>query len=179
MKKKPWKQGDLDGLCGAYSVVNAVYYLYRDFSQDDCEDLFSFMVKNHTDLFSQALVGGMRFKQLWSLANGVKDYLAPTRTLNLYRPFYNQKVKKPDEFLDHVSPMIGPRAVVLIGFGEPWNHWSLITKITPKSVRFQDSDELKRVNRSVLALLKKNDKDVELDYHQSIVIERGKAHRDK
>ena len=40
---KPLKQGELDGLCGVYSIINAAKYLFpRD--QIDLEDLFAFIL---------------------------------------------------------------------------------------------------------------------------------------
>lgn len=170
-QKIPLYQGRLDGLCGAYSILNAVNYLYNDFSRTDCEKLFAFMVKSHPELITQAIVGGMRFKHVWKLANDVQGYLAPKRNLKMYRPFYNnQKVASADEFLDRVSEMMGTRAVVLLGLGHPINHWSVATKISPKSIRLQDG-VMKRVNRSQLSL-DQGERLIQLDYHQSIVIER-------
>jgi hypothetical protein len=171
--KKPWKQGSFDGLCGAYSVVNAVHYLYEDFSQEDCAALFTYMVRSHPELFSQALLSGMRFKQLWGLANTAKKCIAPYRTMRLYRPFYNQKVSSVDDFMDRVSTMIGTNAVMLVGLGRPWNHWSVASKITPKTITFQDSGScnVQRVYKSSLSL-EDSDGHIMLDYHQSIVIER-------
>ena len=178
--KKPWRQGQFDGLCGAYSILNAVYYLYHDFSHDDGEKLFAYMVKNNRELFADALLNGMGIKQLWTLAHSAKDYLAPARIMNLYRPFHNKKMSSSRAFLDQASTMIGPRAVMVIDLGDPWNHWSVATKITPKTICFRDSETMKRLNRSLLSLpkkpklgsLKKSDTKVALEYHCSMVIER-------
>jgi hypothetical protein len=37
---EPYKQGDLDGLCGIYSIINAVRLVHKGLTDDDCDELF-------------------------------------------------------------------------------------------------------------------------------------------
>ena len=75
----PLKQGELDGLCGVYSIINAAKYLFpRD--QIDLEDLFAFILtkideRNKPKLLT-VLLNGMSRKTLVTLYNDVlREYI--------------------------------------------------------------------------------------------------------
>ena len=37
---KPYRQGDLDGLCGIYAIINAVSFLCPEMDRETARDLF-------------------------------------------------------------------------------------------------------------------------------------------
>ena len=43
--RQPYRQGDLDGLCGVYSIVNAVRALCPELDQDGAEWLFAHLMQ--------------------------------------------------------------------------------------------------------------------------------------
>ena len=44
--RRPYRQGDLDGLCGVYSVVNAVRVLCPELDQEGAEWLFAHLLQS-------------------------------------------------------------------------------------------------------------------------------------
>src|SRR5687768_7790935 len=73
-RKRAYRQGDLDGLCGAYSVVNAARYLFR-LNNEQAREVFRGLVKTlvrtrphpHDRLIDG--IGLRQLKQLVAAAN--------------------------------------------------------------------------------------------------------------
>ena len=42
---KPMRQGDLDGLCGVYAIVNAIRWLCPNMSEAQSENLFAALIQ--------------------------------------------------------------------------------------------------------------------------------------
>ena len=169
---KAWQQGRFDGLCGVYSLINAVNYLDGSFGEEDCGKLFEFIIKAGGTAFPSALYQGLGFMQLWGIAGAVRDHLAPQLTLQLSRPFYRAQEDTLDSYLDTVAGLItGKDAVAIVGLGKPWDHWTVIAEVDPRSVRFHDSYGIKRMKRSALSLTVGEDV-TKVDYHQTIIVEK-------
>jgi len=168
---KAWQQGRFDGLCSIYSVINSVSYLDRTFSEDECSALFEFMIKAGGDLFPAAIYEGMLHSKLWGIAEQVQTHLAERVPLEFSRPFLRKQVDSVDEFCDILSKHLKSDAVALVGLGSPWDHWTVITRVAPRSVMFHDSYGIKRMNKSSLSL-ENRPKTTRIDYHQTIIISR-------
>lgn len=170
MHKKPWQQGHFDGYCGLYSLINAVDYLHPEFTEDDCEKLFACLVRA-SDFVDHVMLNGLDFEPLCTVAESVPGFLKGRSTIRFIRPFVVGEVESTDEFLDALAPMLGPNRVAIIGLGEPWDHWSVASKITKRTVFFRDSYGIKRFRRAEFVLAATPGK-IELDFHETIIIER-------
>lgn len=171
MIQKPWQQGHFDGLCGIYSLINAIDYLHHGFSEEDCSALFEHLVRSGGSYFPQALYDGFDFEPLCNVAEALPTFLKGRSTIRLLRPFVGEEFEHVDEFFCELRPYVGPRSVAVIGLGEPWDHWTVVTKVDPSSFKLLDSFGLKRMPKFVFALEDRQGQ-IRLDYRETIVIER-------
>ena len=77
--RQPYRQGDLDGLCGVYSVVNAVRILCPELDQDGAEWLFAHLLQSLSDAdvdLSIAVTGGIGRVELARLVRAAIDFIA-------------------------------------------------------------------------------------------------------
>ena len=90
--RKFLQQGKLDGLCGLYSVLNCLDYLYGPFDESYHNELFSTLVKKQPEIFPACVYEGTiklhvcKWLQIGSKKLGVKLDVykaAPPTTLTL------------------------------------------------------------------------------------------------
>jgi hypothetical protein len=102
--------------------------------------------------------------------------------LRVTRPFARRRIERVHDFWTEIATFLDPpegrpgRRVAFIGIGHPDNHWTVATRVTPRSVTFFDSWELKRfalrqftVSRDVA---KANGGMHKLDTRQTFLLER-------
>lgn len=127
MKKTPYKQGILDGMCGYYSVINACHYLKPNFYTKRAEKSMQKLVKN----FSwKTYAEGMRYPELKNVLDS-----ALKRDLNfkgLYYFEYKDRIE-PKKPIDFISSLLAAthsgKQVAIVSIGYPWYHWTVITKV--------------------------------------------------
>ncbi|RYD63601.1 MAG: hypothetical protein EOP83_11820, partial [Verrucomicrobiaceae bacterium] len=168
MKNKPWQQGHFDGLCGIYSLINAMDYLHYGFSEDDCSTLFRYLVESAGTQFPAALFDGFDFEPLCNLAEFLPAHFKGRSKLRFLRPFVNETMEDVEQFFDEIRPFVHESSVAVLGLGDPWDHWTVCTKVDPSSFKLLDSYGLKRLPKFVFAL--ENQKgQIRLDYRETIV----------
>ena len=144
----PFQQGGLDSLCGLYSVVNAERFINRssDYkSQQLFDDLIHYLSRR--GLLGQFLIGGILHPQmLLILRKGVgKKRIAnvQVRWRGVPNPDLTTFWKSMQSFLDGTSG----RSIIL-GLQGYHDHWTVIEKITNRSILLYDSALIKRLPRS-------------------------------
>jgi hypothetical protein len=76
-----------------------------------------------------------------------------------------------DEYFDVLQSLLMRNRIAIIGMGAPWDHWSVITAISRKSVRFFDSYGITRMDRDTFSL-EEHDDLTKLDTGETILLER-------
>jgi hypothetical protein len=172
MAHKAWQQGHFDGLCGIYSLLNSIDHLHGRFNEDDCSKLFEFLIKAGGDQFPAAVYNGLDFGPLCDIARQIPAYMAPRSVITLSTPYVGTDVDSADAFFDDLAGHItGRHAVAVIGLGAPWDHWTVVSEVLPKSIRFVDSYGIKRFNRTKFSLTAGDDV-IKLDFRETLIIER-------
>jgi len=146
----PARQGDLDGACGFYAVVNAVQLLYPKI---DRTRLFNHIVHDHTQHF----VHGTGRNQLNRVLQKAESFMASRRVgmpIRIERPFWKCTPATLEEYWETLRNMQGESEVPIIGYefnkGDKPNtdaHWSVVRKVTKKHLILHDSDGTKRIPR--------------------------------
>ena len=95
-RDEPLMQGDLDGLCGVYAIINAVRHLCPEVGTRDCTRLFNLMLRSlraHDTGRLTAATRGLDREQVLMLANLVcTDLFKRDRTpLRVSRPKTTQR----------------------------------------------------------------------------------------
>ncbi|RYD62381.1 MAG: hypothetical protein EOP83_14740 [Verrucomicrobiaceae bacterium] len=169
MKKKPWQQGHFDGFCGVYSLINTVNYLYPDFSEDESQKLFEYLLRKVGPGF--LALDGLDFEPLCDLAHTVPGYLKRTPRIRLTQPFVHDTFEDASEYFDVLQSLLTSSRIAIVGLGAPWDHWTVITAISRQSVRFYDSYGITRMDRDTFSL-EENEETTKLDTGETILIER-------
>ena len=144
----PFIQGQLDGLCGIYSSINAVR-LIKKISHDQATGLFHklFFEISHRKTYPKIIKNGLSNRDM---AYGFK-LIQTQYPIKQARPFpkannitLGSYWDKLEGFLDQASD----RAIIVVIEGWNWGHWTVIERATKKTFFLFDSGGLKRISRS-------------------------------
>lgn len=144
----PFQQGGLDSLCGLYSIVNAERIINRS-SDDETQQLFDDLIHflSRRRLLSKFLIGGIIHKEMLVILNKV---VGKKRINSVQIPW--RGVPNPDlttfwrsmqSFLDGT-----PRRAIILGLQGYHDHWTVIERITNRSIFLYDSSLIQRLPRS-------------------------------
>jgi hypothetical protein len=144
----PFQQGGLDSLCGLYSIVNAERFINRS-SDDESQQLFDDLIHylSRRGLLGKFLIGGILHPQMILILDKV---VGKKRISNVWLPW--RGVPNPDlttfwksmqAFLDGT-----PGRSIILGLQGYHDHWTVIEKITNRSILLYDSALIKRLPRS-------------------------------
>jgi hypothetical protein len=151
-RKRAYRQGDLDGLCGAYSVVNAARYLFR-LNNEQAREIFRGLVKTLVRTRPHPhdrLIDGIGLRQLKQLvAAAEKSCRRCHGSAFEVRPL---TLERDDRTLPSLwaalEQEVGPTCVAIIGIAGRTDHWCVVYQVTPRTLRLLDSAGRTRINRS-------------------------------
>jgi|ADurb_Leu_01_Slu_FD_contig_101_326969_length_1514_multi_3_in_0_out_0_2 hypothetical protein len=152
MKKvRPFEQGELDGLCGIYSIINAVRRIrggkiLKDI--DERNELF-LEILNYLHKHYHGLVFMIDGISIQSIAGILRDIIEPKYNITRKRPFDKRPDVKLSEFWDSMQSFMkeNPSGAILLGLGGKHDHWTVVESITDKGMYVMDSDGLIHFNR--------------------------------
>lgn len=144
----PFQQGGLDSLCGLYSIVNAERFINRS-TDKETQVLFDDLIKflSRRKLLGKLFIGGILHPQMLLI---LKKVVGKKRISDIYMPW--RGVPNPDlttfwksmqYFLDGT-----PRRAIILGLVGYHEHWTVIEKITNRSILLYDSALIKRLPRN-------------------------------
>lgn len=144
----PFQQGGLDSLCGLYSIINAERFINRS-SDEETQQLFDALIHylSRRKLLSKFLIGGILHREMLAILDTV---VGKRRIANVEVPW--RGVANPDlitfwksilAFLDGT-----PGRAIILGLQGYHDHWTVIEKITNRSILLYDSALIKRLPRS-------------------------------
>jgi hypothetical protein len=144
----PFQQGGLDSLCGLYSIINAERIINRS-SDDETQALFNDLVHflARRGLLSKFLIDGIIHREMLRILNKVVGRKR-IRAVNIpWRGVPNPDLttfwKSMQNFLDG-----RPRRAIILGLQGYHDHWTVIERITSRSIFLYDSSLIKRLPRS-------------------------------
>ena len=150
-----YRQGELDGLCGIYSVLNAVRFALltaelegshsriRYLRPDECALLFTTLVSTvgRRHRRAQFVFAGLGPSHLRSLLRSTDEWLRVNRGLLLVRTRPLDRDDRKTTLLSSIRRHLNvPGSAAIIGAKEPWQHWTVATRITKARVHLLDSE---------------------------------------
>ena len=151
--RQAYQQGDLDGLCGVYSVVNAVRALCPELDQEGAEWLFAYLMQALSDAgvdVSAAVTGGIGQGELSGLIRAAIAYIAEELDIKLTV----KRLPKPLRLTSNLGSLwqafeaaLSPTCVAIIGIAGIHSHWTIASQITAKQVRLYDSGRIAVLRR--------------------------------
>ncbi len=141
---RPFEQGDLDGLCGVYAVVNATRLAarpHRRLSAADCADLFAALLAELADegRLRGFVAAGLGPRVMNRLLRKAGRWLRKRHglALEVSRPFAKRGQPEPEECLRVLAGHLArPGTAAIVGSDE---HWTVVRAVTPRRLLLADS----------------------------------------
>lgn len=130
-KREPYQQGILDGMCGFYSIINAIYYLKpASITPAKAEKLLRSMVKTKPRSFHKMYLEGTYFENVVDLIKHVINYERGYADIDFEVLYEDEVFDDVYEYLSCLNEQIdGKKSVAIISIGYPLHHWTVATKV--------------------------------------------------
>jgi hypothetical protein len=144
----PFQQGGLDSLCGLYSIINAERFINHS-SDEETQQLFDDLIHYlaRRKLLSKFLIGGIIHSEMLVILKKVVGNKRISNVQIRWRGMPNPDLttfwKSMQNFLDGT-----PGRAIILGLQGYHDHWTVIEKITSRSILLYDSSLIKRLPRS-------------------------------
>lgn len=150
---RPFRQGELDGLCGVYAVINATRLLCPEIDHADVAALFQTLIRalsRRRIRLTDAVALGLNIRTVRALALVACEYINGELGIRMKtrRPHKPRHACRMHRFWRTLQAELGKGNVVIVGLSGHLAHWTVAYRITDKSVRLADSDGLKVLLRS-------------------------------
>jgi hypothetical protein len=154
---RPALQGELDGLCGVYAVVNAIQWVLhtghaaanasrnvKRLTKCERQALFDKLVTalGEKRPLAKFVTGGISSVELTRLLNIGREWVARHRNAVVLfrRPFYRkQGPTRPRVVTLLTEHLAAPGSAVIVAVAPPLAHWTVITGVSKKRIRLHDS----------------------------------------
>ena len=153
--RRPYQQGDLDGLCGVYSIVNAVRALCPELDHEGAEWLFAHLMQSLSEAgvdLSIAVVSGIGRVELGRLIGAAIAYITEELEIELTVKRLPKALRLSSnlgELWQAFEASLSPDCVAIIGIAGIHSHWTIAAQITPKQVRLYDSGRIAVLRRGL------------------------------
>lgn len=158
----PLRQGDLDGLCGIYSVVNGLNFLFSirpapGFSEHMFQTVARAIPKS---FYPDVLWDGMDIDLLERVARRAAGTIRREIgfDIEVARPFARRRLTSRQQFLDEAADLMQARYSILILFVD-WakkdgggSHWTVLRHIAKDHLGLVDSGRQRRLPLARLGL---------------------------
>lgn len=143
----PFQQGGLDSLCGLYSIINAERFVNHS-SDAESQLLFDSLIKylDRRSLLSKFLINGINHTEMLFI---LKRVVGKKRISNLGIPFRGVATPDLTRFWKYMQWFLDgtPGRSIILGLQGYHDHWTVIEKITNRSILLYDSSLIKRLPR--------------------------------
>ena len=194
--RQPYRQGDLDGLCGVYSAVNAVRALCPEVDHDTAGCLFETMLlalpKVDTDATTTVSWGvGHRAegasptrRQLEHLLKKATGHVGDELDIKLTvarLPDRLRHTRNLDALWGWLARRVSPSCrrrvsdttcVAVLGLGGRHSHWTVAVQVTPSQIRLFDSSRMGVLHRKRCTLGKAVNRSTILPVHVFLIARR-------
>lgn len=152
-KPKALKQGDLDGLCGVYSVVNAIRLLCPEIDGAAAWWLFGCLMQEleNVGVKPEAVITD----GLWRLPLQRLLKVATRKVADEYDVVL--RIARVPKLLRHTNRLavlwdwlaenVSASSVVILALGGRFSHWTVASNITSRRICLHDSCEMKFLHR--------------------------------
>jgi len=146
---EPYRQGDLENMCGLYGLINAARLADPALKWDECQQVYLAALRwlRKRKGFLGVLNEGLAVHTLLSLHKAVFQVQWPQITLHRAFP---RKPKNAKEFWSRMEEEANREDQgMFIGFvGREWDHWTAVREISDSRINLFDSDNRKYLERS-------------------------------
>ena len=158
-RRVPLRQGDLDGLCGVYAIINALRHLCPELSPARSQALFRMLVRSIAPRaperaiakFSDGLTIGAVFRLARLAAAYTERHHNGSISVSLLatRRHRGGARRWPlARYWRELATVLAGRSAVIVGLNGSQRHWSVAISISSQQLQLLDSDGLHLLRRS-------------------------------
>jgi hypothetical protein len=149
----PYQQGSLDGLCGLYSIINAIRLATAgscELGQEDWQELLYALAVATDDTvgLSMAMACGLNADPLFAIMRaGIRHMLDEHDLLISGRRLLSPGDRPPlGQLLEKLAPTVeNPKSAVILSLSGSLDHWTVLRRINRASLELFDSSGHARV----------------------------------
>ena len=160
----PYRQGDLDGLCGVYAIANAIRCLRPSLTQQQADTLFRHLMRVVRSLDTGRVAiahKGLTHKQMHRLIATASEHMLKTHRVELVVHDVPDDIRRRwsvAALWRLIGRHVARNRVVLLGIFGRHDHWTLAVGITPGQITLCDSGDLRVLRRSFCAVRRQQDR---------------------
>jgi hypothetical protein len=146
---KPYRQGRLDGLCGVYSLINALRLLCPKLDEDACERVFCALIRARQTASPLTVIsGGVSRRKLLRLIDSWQRFAA--REFGVTLSVSRLKASEPTlrGIWRGLCRALDGQSVAIVGLDGVERHWTVVHAATERTLRVADSSGLRVIFRS-------------------------------
>ena len=182
LARRPQQQGHIDGLCAIYAVLNSCKFLLGHTEEQD-EKLFRELCLAGRELFPEIVFKGAGVPDVRMFLKAAQTHvrIVDGKILQAKGISSRMKFRSVLTFFKHLrreleSARKGHRRVWIIGLNKPWDHWTVVRKVTDDEVWFYDSYGMRRFRLSSFTFDMRQAGDnkgqkIMIDQHQSFLVD--------
>jgi hypothetical protein len=171
-KIQPYRQGELDGLCGLYALINGIRLATCDQTSEFDHDVWRNLLEallSETDLAKAAVevvARGIDFRALYELAKAAQRHMAANHRVEVtITRGLRAEVQCLDTVLNCLAVLsIQARTAVLMELTGRMRHWTVVAGVGRKSLKLLDSSGVHRAHITSCRLKCEWDHNVGRDY---------------
>ena len=152
--RRAYRQGDLDGLCGVYSVINAVRAICHEVDDDAAAWLFDTLIqampKAGADP-STAVANGIGRAEVACLINEAISYVREEYDIELVARRLPKELRRTtdlEQLWQALATAVSPTCVAVLGLAGRQSHWTVAVQISAQQIRLFDSGTMGVLRRS-------------------------------
>src|SRR4051795_7844769 len=139
---RPYRQGRLDGLCGVYTLINALRLLCPRLNEDACEAAFCSLIRARTRQTASPLAvisAGLSRRELLQLIDPWQRFAA--KKFGVILMVERLKVSEPTlgGIWRSLCQALDGQSVAIIGLDGAERHWTVAYKTTERTLWVADS----------------------------------------
>lgn len=143
--KLPKNQGDEDGLCGLYAILNSILYLYPHMTEDEQADIFKTCARFLTR-WPEILWAGTSTDEVRGMLRQFSNEKDPEHHIITIERLHGHEGF--GAFYDHLHSWVQPNSqVAIIGLDKPYEHWTVAREVSGSRIILQDSCKLHFISR--------------------------------
>ena len=151
---RPLQQGDLDGLCGVYAIVNAIRWLCPTLSEGQSKELFGALIDAREQRPMRRPLSfvhrGLTRVGLARMVDTAIIWAANVPALYIEAEWLAPPERRRDSLAkvwQRLERQIGPGAVAIVGLGKASDHWTVAVEASPRQLTLLDSDGMSILRR--------------------------------
>lgn len=178
-RPRPYRQGELDALCGVYSIINAIRVLCPELRRAAAADLFDHLIRSMQKAGVNAAIavgGGILREELTGLARLAVRYMARRHNVAItVNPLARPRPSRRDlaGLWCDLQVCLKPSCVAVIELDGRHEHWTVAVGATAQRLVLFDSDGLHWLGRRHCVVGAASDGKMRISRHVLLIARRA------